>query len=106
MTAPLTSEELDALRAITTPTVCNAIEVFDVRPRNEGFMDSTIVCRFPELGSMVGYAVTLKIRANERPEREVPAPEVWAEMEKTPKPWVVVIVDLDYPNPSVRTGAK
>jgi 4-hydroxy-4-methyl-2-oxoglutarate aldolase len=99
MTEPLTPEELAALRAITTPTVCNAIESFDVRPRNEGFMDSTIQCRFPELGSMVGYAVTVTIRASTPPEKEVPAPDVWAEMDKFPKPRVVVVDDLDYPRP-------
>jgi 4-hydroxy-4-methyl-2-oxoglutarate aldolase len=99
MTDPLTTEELAALRAITTPTVCNAIETFDVRLRNEGFMDSTIQCRFPELGPMVGYAVTVTIRASAPTEHQIPAPEVWAEMEKVPQPWVVVVDDLDYPRP-------
>jgi regulator of RNase E activity RraA len=62
-------------------------------------MDSTIECRFPELGAMVGYAVTVTIRASVPPERGVSAPNVWAEMDKVPKPWVVVIDDLDYPRP-------
>jgi 4-hydroxy-4-methyl-2-oxoglutarate aldolase len=101
MTESLTLEELAALRSITTPTVCDTIETFDVRLRNEGFMDSTIVCRFPELGSMVGYAVTVSIRASVPPEREIAAPQVWTEMDKIPKPWVVVIDDLDYPRPVV-----
>jgi len=99
MIDPLTPAELAALRAITTPTVCNAIETFDVRPRNEGFMDSTVQCRFSELGVMAGYSVTLKIKASEPPEHEIPPPQVWAEMEKTPRPWVVVVEDLDYPRP-------
>jgi len=99
MSEPLTPEDLAALRAITTPTVCNAIETFGVRLRNEGFMDSTIVCCFPELGAMAGYAVTVTVRASLPPEREIPAPEVWAEMDKVPKPWVVVVDDLDYPRP-------
>ena len=99
MSEPLTPEDLAALRAITTPTVCNAIETFEVRLRSEGFMDSTIQCRFPELGAMVGYAVTIKTRASVPPEREIAAPEVWAEMDRVPKPWVVVVDDLDYPRP-------
>ena len=99
MTAPLTPDELAAMQAITTPTVCNAIETFEVRLRNEGFMDSTIQCRFPELGAMVGYAVTVAVRASVPPERDIPAPEVWAEMELVPRPWVVVVDDLDYPRP-------
>jgi regulator of RNase E activity RraA len=99
MTEPLPPEELAALQAITTPTICNAIETFDVRLRNEGFMDSTIECRFPELDAMVGYAVTITMRASVPPEREIPAPEVWAAMELVPKPWVVVVEDLDHPRP-------
>jgi 4-hydroxy-4-methyl-2-oxoglutarate aldolase len=99
MKEPLTADELAALKAITTPAICNAIETFEVRLRNEGFMDSTIQCRFPELGSMVGYAVTATIRANTPPEKEIAGPDVWAEMDKIPKPWVVVVDDLDYPRP-------
>jgi 4-hydroxy-4-methyl-2-oxoglutarate aldolase len=99
MVEALTTQELDALRAITSPTVCNAIETFGVRPRNEGFMDSTIKCRFPELGVMVGYAVTAKIKAREHPQEALPPWDMWTEMEKVPKPWVVVIEDLDYPDP-------
>jgi 4-hydroxy-4-methyl-2-oxoglutarate aldolase len=99
MTEPLSEEELAALRAFSTPTVCNAIEPFGVRRRNEGFMDHTIACRFPELGSMVGYAVTAKIRAADEPANEIPYTEVWDVFEKMPRPWVLVIEDLDYPNP-------
>ncbi len=97
---PLRREELEALRQIPTPTICNALETFSVRPRNKGFMDGTIVCRFPELGPVVGYAVTAKIRAS-RPatEQQLSHEEAWAEFEKVPQPWVVVIEDLDHPTP-------
>jgi hypothetical protein len=33
-TAPLTVEELDALRTLNSPTISNAIETFNYRPRN------------------------------------------------------------------------
>jgi regulator of RNase E activity RraA len=47
---------------------------------------------------MVGYAVTAKIRANDPlTAGEIPFGDVWAEFGKTPKPWVVVIEDLDAP---------
>lgn len=95
----LTDAELAALRDITAPTVSNAIETFNVRERNEGFMDSTIACRFPELGAMVGYAVTARISASAKPRSEIRYDAAWDEFAKTPKPWVVVIEDLDYPNP-------
>jgi regulator of RNase E activity RraA len=99
VTAPLTTAELEALRAWSTPTIANAIETFNVRPRNEGFMDHTIACRFPDLGRMAGYAVTAKIRAAAPSSSAIPAPEVWRIFAAVPKPWVVVIEDLDYPSP-------
>jgi 4-hydroxy-4-methyl-2-oxoglutarate aldolase len=100
VTEALTPAELAALRAISTPTISNAIETFRIRPRNKGFMDSSVVCRFPELGSMAGYAATIKIRASEKSQDSMPAPAVWAAFEEVPRPWVVVVQDLDYPNPT------
>ena len=99
MTGPLTPDELDALRAITTPTVANAIETFNVRPRNEGFMDASVRCIFPELGAMVGYAVTAKIAAREKPDKALPPWEMWEAMARVAGPRIVVIEDLDYPQP-------
>ena len=34
----LTTEQLEALRRYNTPTISNAIEIFDVRPRHVGFL--------------------------------------------------------------------
>ncbi len=96
--APLSASELEALRGFSTPTICNAIETFGVRRRDEGFMDSSIVCRFPELGRMAGYAVTARIRAAAPAASEVRHDAVWREFARVPKPWVVVIEDLD-PSP-------
>lgn len=98
MSVELRPEELEALRKITSPTVSNAIEAFNVRPRNEGFMDSSIRCILPELGTMVGHACTATIRAS----REEPGPsplEMWRTVLNAPAPRVVVIQDLDAPNP-------
>lgn len=99
MRQPLSLAELESLRRFSTPTICNAIETFGVRPRNEGFMDSTIVCRFPDLGTVVGYAVTARIRAARPAVREADFRDLWAEMEKVPRPRLLVIEDLDYPRP-------
>jgi regulator of RNase E activity RraA len=93
--AALTADEIGGLRAFSTPTICNAIETFNVRPRTDGFMDSSIVCRFPELGPMVGYAVTARIRAGEPADRELPPADIWRTFAAVPKPWVVVVEDLD-----------
>lgn len=99
MNDPLTEHELESLRRITTPTIANAVETFNVRLRTEGFMNSSVRSIFPELGAMAGYAVTAKITARERSEQVVPPWELWALIEKTPGPRIVVIEDLDYPEP-------
>src|SRR5262245_6781097 len=91
--------DLDALKAYSTPTICNAIETFDVRSRADGFMDSTIACRFPDLGRMCGYAVTAKIRAGAPSKDAIHHTKVWSLFDDVPRPWVIVIEDLDYPSP-------
>ena len=99
---PLSQEELAALRRYDTPTVANAIETFNVRPRNVGFLRPEIRCVFPELGVMVGYAVTARVRAAQPParnEKTVSNFDWWDFLVKTPAPRVVVIEDLDKPAP-------
>jgi 4-hydroxy-4-methyl-2-oxoglutarate aldolase len=97
MPEQLSKQELEALRTITTPTIANAIEVFNIQPRNTGFMTPDIRCILPELGTMVGYAVTCTIRAElpPAPGREVSRPEWWDYIATIPEPRVVVVQDLD-----------
>jgi 4-hydroxy-4-methyl-2-oxoglutarate aldolase len=92
---PLTLEQLDELRRIDSPTIANAIEMFRVRPRIEGFAGWDLRCAFPELGSMVGYAVTCtadtttEVRSEDRG-----LMPLWAAIEAAPKPVVLVIKDV------------
>jgi 4-hydroxy-4-methyl-2-oxoglutarate aldolase len=51
------------LARFNTPTISNAIELFEVRPRHVGFLPHSIRCLLPDLGVMVGYAVTSKTKA-------------------------------------------
>jgi len=92
---PLTTDALDALRRITTPTIANAIETFKLRSRNEGFMDASIRCCFPELGAVAGYAVTAKIAARQPSDAALRPWELWQLVERSPKPSLLVIEDLD-----------
>lgn len=90
---------IDALRKLSSPTVANAIETFQVRPRNQGFMAPEIRCLFPELGPLVGYAVTALIRAEPEP---LPGHRAstfawWDYVLTLPAPRVVVVHDLDDP---------
>ena len=63
---------LDVLRAFDTPTICNAIEMFDVRPRNVGYGRGRVTAAFPEMAPIVGVACTAAFRANVPPTSEDP----------------------------------
>lgn len=95
---PLNDREITALKAWPTPAISNAIETFDVQPRNTGFMLG-IKCVFPEFEPMVGYACTATMLADQPPaERDKGAIlNHWDNIEKTPGPKVAVIHDLDQP---------
>lgn len=97
MKGPLTKEELEALRRWPTCAISNAIELFNFLPRSEGFMLPEIKCQFPELGPMIGYAVTAVITARAAEGRRVQPPDYWAEIQKIPEPRIAVIHDIDNP---------
>lgn len=92
----LSAEQIRALQNIDTPTVCNAIETFNVRDRIDGFLGMDIRCLFPEFGPMVGYALTVTVDSTtpEMPRDE----QVWREwvlaMQAAPKPIVLVFKDV------------
>jgi 4-hydroxy-4-methyl-2-oxoglutarate aldolase len=90
-------ETLEALRRYDSPTLSNAIETFEIRPRDEGFANMDIQCLFPELGPMVGYAATATIRAVGRGAGDSDHSPLWALVRSLPEPRVVVIQDLDDP---------
>jgi regulator of RNase E activity RraA len=90
---------IDALRKISSPSVANAIETFKVRPRNQGQMSSDIKTLFPEMGPLVGHAVTAVIRAEPEPMEGHRASTFgwWDYVLSIPAPRVIVIHDLDEP---------
>ena len=90
---------IEALKKISSPTVANAIETFNVRPRSAGFVSSEIRTLFPELGPLVGHAVTALIRAEPTPREGHRASTFawWDYVLSIPAPRVVVVHDLDDP---------
>lgn len=54
--------DLKLLAQYDTPTICNTIELFEIRARSEGYMDGRIRACFPELPPVVGYASTATMR--------------------------------------------
>src|SRR5579872_4883134 len=103
----LSTESLAALGRYDTPTVCNAIELFEIRPRNAGFMNSGIKACFPHMPPMVGYAVTSTFRSMSPPRTG----DVYASMNQQvesyaqlPGPAVMVYQDIDDPVISATFG--
>ena len=43
----LSPQQLEALRQYDSPTICNAVELWDLRPRSSGYMNSSIRACFP-----------------------------------------------------------
>jgi regulator of RNase E activity RraA len=96
----ITPEILAKLRKYDTPTICNVIELFDVIPRNRGYMDHRVKCNFPELPPMVGFAATACFRSDAPPAGGDAYGSIQKQLEqfaKLPGPAVVVFQDLDDP---------
>lgn len=105
--AHLSQNQITALRAIDTPTICNAVETFNVRGRLEGFLGMDIRCLFPDLGTMVGYALTVAVDSTTPDVKGDDA--VWREwvvaMSQAPKPIVLVFQDFGpQPRKSAHVG--
>jgi regulator of RNase E activity RraA len=108
MPALLSAVELAALRALDTPTVCNALEEIDAKFRNSGFTTAPLVCPFPDLPPIVGYARTATCRCVHPGSRcGAAATEFrvayYAYVNAGSEPKIAVIQDLD--GPQVGHGA-
>jgi regulator of RNase E activity RraA len=64
----MADEWIEYLKTIDSPTLSNAIELLNVRPRSEGFTPLSIRSMFPEFGRMAGYAVTAQVETMTRAE--------------------------------------
>ena len=96
----VTQATLDKLATFDTPTICNVIELFDIRPRNAGYMDGRVRCDFPELPPMVGFASTAQFRSDAPPSGGDAYGSIQKQLEqfaKLPGPAVVVFQDADDP---------
>ena len=94
MPAELDPSVLEALKGYDSPTLSNAIELFDVRPRDEGYMGHEVRCMFPDLGVMVGYAATATMRARGAGRGYDPE-ALTRHVQAVPGPRIVVVTDLD-----------
>jgi regulator of RNase E activity RraA len=100
LTAPsITAATLTKLAQYDTPTICNIIELFEVRPNNVGYMDGRIQAAFPEMPPMVGFAATAAFRSATAPSKStyVALESQVEQFEQLSGPAVVVFQDLDDP---------
>jgi regulator of RNase E activity RraA len=91
---------MEALRAIDTPTICNALEIVAPERRLTGFTVRPLVCPFPDLPPIVGYAKTATIRATHAHElnsKDARAQRIayYEYVAAAPQPGISVIQDLD-----------
>lgn len=95
----VTAQDLAVLEQYDTPTICNVIELFDFRPRTQGYMNQSIVACFPEMPPMVGFAATATFMGSS-PKDDLSYGGLEQHVEsfsQLPGPAVVVFEDLDQP---------
>src|SRR6516225_7262513 len=97
MSTTVPPDALAELATMSSPSVANGIERFKLRPNDTGYMDGSIICRFPGLGPLVGYAITARIRATGKAELLPRTTDLWRHALDIPEPRVVVIEDVDQP---------
>lgn len=95
---PLSSAQLEAISKLDTPTIANALEELNIRPRTEGFLRPEIRCVSAVEGTVVGYAVTGLISARHRSPQALGRNDYWNAIVAIPKPRMVVLHDIDYPD--------
>jgi regulator of RNase E activity RraA len=96
--AALTKEEFQDLKSLDSCAVANAIERFHVQLRNEGYAEAGLVCRYPHMPPVLGYAMTLKVRTGAPPSRGSTFLQNngwWDTLLAVPAPRIVVLQDMD-----------
>ena len=101
--APLPASVLEALARYDTPTICNAMEIVAPERRLIGYTTKPLVCPFPDLPPIVGYARTVTIRsvlksglpAEEQAKRRI---EYYEYVGTGFGPRITVIQDIDGPD--------
>lgn len=89
---------LEDLGRLSSPTIANAIELFDARPRDEGVTTRPLPYLTPHLGVAVGYAATIRITSNggtNLRENVELFPASWRHVQEQPSPRIVVVEDVD-----------
>ena len=87
-------EVLAAFKEFDSPTIFNAIVLKCGLP-NEEYTDHRIRCLLPELGPVVGYAVTVEVTTNDPDSAAVPWEGYYEAIDALEGPAVAVVKDVD-----------
>ncbi|HEV7479505.1 MAG TPA: RraA family protein [Roseiarcus sp.] len=91
-----TAQDLEALKAWDTPTICNGLEIVSPERRAIGFTVEPVVVVDRKLPPIVGLARTGMIRAKEPPRGPIPPREDWYDyVAAGAMPTIAVIQDVD-----------
>jgi len=87
---------IEYLKSVDSPTLSNAIEKLQIRPRNAGFTPLQVRCLFPELGRLCGYAITAQVETvtQMHSTEERTFLELCQAVEDSPKPAVVAFQEI------------
>ena len=104
--SPARSEVLEALKEFDSATVFNAVveslgatqggaELDGKGGQPENYTGPEIRCLLPELGRVVGYAVTAEVTTNDADSVGIPWDEYYQVLDQTPAPIIAVMKDVD-----------
>ncbi len=90
----------EQLKTYDTPTICNALEIIAPERRLTGFTTEPLVCPFPSLPPVLGYAKTATSRSTHAHELDAKKAReqrigYYEYIASAPAPGIVVIQDLD-----------
>lgn len=93
MAKQMANEQIEALKKYTSAEISDTIRFMGVRDSTEGYLGYDVRCFFPDLGPMVGYAITgiLDNLTPDRPARADVQRRYLESIDASPKPAVVVI---------------
>jgi len=94
----LSTEQRDAILQFDTCKIANAIEKLGVRLRNEGFTTTGLRCVTRGFATILGYAVTSKVKCADPPIKGYSYYDLadwWERILTRPAPRIAVIQDVD-----------
>ena len=91
----ITQEQISELKKFDSPTICNAIECFNLRLKSTGFLPPQIREIIPFNEPIIGYAATGKFSTRFQPENPISMEGYYHHVQDIGKPSISVLEDID-----------